>query len=46
MKRTLISTVLLLLGTGLFAQNSLNSKSIISFRNAKFLMKIKNMEKQ
>lgn len=35
MKRTLISTVLLLLGTSLFAQNSLNSKSIISFRNAK-----------
>ncbi len=35
MKRTLISTVLLLLGAGLFAQNNLNSKSIISYRNAK-----------
>ena len=34
MKRTLIFSVLLLLGTGLFAQNNLNSKSNQSFRNA------------
>lgn len=34
MKRNLISTVLLLLGLTLFAQNNLNSKSTIAYRNA------------
>ena len=34
MKRNLISTVLFLLGLSLFAQNNLNSKSTIAYRNA------------